>query len=89
MTIKGKKLKVIQRAKELSPDFDVERYLVKGIEFDVGIWYKYEDSVAGKGVMLLPYQGKVWTEDKIWFPSLLNMNRFCMLCNCKVIIESD
>ena len=74
---------MFKRARELSHAHYVWDYISKGKEFDSAIWYPYDD-----GFLLLPYNNGYWLEDKIWFPSLLNLNQFCMMCNCKIIMES-
>lgn len=89
MTIKGNQLKQDVKWREISPDIQVHGYLRDKKEFDSAIWYEYTSNDSIKGIMLLPYQGKDWTEDKLWFPSQLNMNKFCMLCKCNIIMEMD
>lgn len=87
MTIKGKPLKNDTKWREISPDIQVYGYLRDKVEFDSAIWYEYTSTDGIKGIMLLPYKDGYWLEDKLWFPSQLNMNRFCMMCKCNVIME--
>ena len=89
MTIKGKKAKQDIKWREISPDIQVYGYLRDKVEFDTGIWYEYAHDDGIKGFLLLPYKNGYWLEDKLWFESQLKLNQFCMMCNCKVVIESD
>lgn len=84
MTMKGKKAKIQTEIDNLSPDISVRRFIEHKKELDVLIWYK-----SGGGVLAIPYLKNEYLECKLWFPSLLKMNEFCMRYDRVLVFESE
>jgi hypothetical protein len=74
MTIKGKKAKTEAMTKSISPDASIKRYISSEVKFDTLICNVYNG-----GYLCFPYNGKHWTEDKIWFQSKENVLMFAKL----------
>lgn len=94
---KQKKLrtKLMFLVQRFGGDPELKNYLGSSPKFRPydGIWYPATDISSdlhnpATVYLLLPYQNGSWTEDKLCFTTMAQMEDFCNYINCKLVRET-